>query len=162
MPRVYTLQTEQRLAKPIEPVFDFFSRPGNLQSITPPWLDFRIIESPRELRVGSQIRYSLRWRFIPLRWLTEITAWEPPHRFIDKQISGPYTLWEHEHRFVAEGKEGTYIYDTVRYSLPFGIFGKLAHDAWVRSDLQKIFDFRRIKIEELLTSGSDSEIRIGR
>ena len=148
MSHVYALQTEQFLPVPIDSVFEFFSRPENLQSITPPWLDFRIVESPRDVQVGSLIRYSLRWRLIPVHWLTEITAWDPPHRFVDKQISGPYTLWEHEHKFIAE-KGGTRIYDTVRYSLPFAALGRFSHFVWIAADLKKIFDFRRAKIEEL-------------
>jgi ligand-binding SRPBCC domain-containing protein len=149
MAEVHTLIREQWLPKEIEIIFDFFSRPENLQVITPPWLDFRIVESPHDLHVGSLIHYSLRWRSVPLRWTTKITAWDPPHRFIDAQIYGPYTLWEHEHRFCAENN-GTRIHDTVRYSLPFGFLGKLTHRGWVQSDLNKIFDFRRVKMEELL------------
>lgn len=148
MAKVFTLSREQWLPKPIELVFEFFSRPENLQSITPPWLDFRIVESPRDLCVGSLIHYTLRWRHVPLRWTTQITAWDPPRRFIDTQISGPYTLWEHEHRFVPEST-GTRIYDTVRYSLPLGFLGTLTHRGWVESDLNKIFDFRRQQMEEL-------------
>src|SRR5689334_22619878 len=148
MPKVYTLTREQWLPKPIELVFEFFSRPENLQSITPPWLDFRIVESPDVLTVGSLIHYSLRWRFVPIRWTTRITAWNPPRRFVDAQISGPYTLWEHEHRFVPESN-GTRICDTVRYSLPLSFLGAIAHRGWVRSDLDSIFDFRRVKMEEV-------------
>src|SRR5947208_2569647 len=148
MAKVYTLISEQWLPKQIEIVFDFFSRPENLQSITPAWLDFKIVDSPHDLHVGSLIHYSLRWRFVPLRWTTKITGWDPPHRFIDTQISGPYTLWEHEHRFCAENN-GTRIYDTVRYSLPLGFLGTLTHRGWVKSDLKKIFDFRRVKMENL-------------
>ena len=149
MSKVYTLTREQWLPNPIDLVFDFFSRPENLQSITPPWLDFRIVESPRELTVGSLIHYSLRWRLIPLRWTTRITAWDPPNSFVDAQVSGPYTLWEHEHRFVEEAG-GTRIYDSVHYSLPLAFLGTLAHRGWVRADLEGIFDFRRQKIEQLL------------
>src|SRR5581483_11660970 len=149
MAKVYTLTREQWLPKPIDRVFEFFSRPENLQSITPPWLDFRIVESPAELEAGSLIHYSLRWRLVPLRWTTKITAWDPPDRFVDAQLSGPYTLWEHEHRFVPEN-HGTRIYDRVRYSLPFGLLGTLAHRGWVKADLDKIFDFRRVKMEELM------------
>src|SRR5690349_18619650 len=149
MTTVYTLTREQWLPKPVELVFEFFSRPENLQSITPPWLDFRIVEAPPNLAVGSLIHYSLRWRLVPLRWTTEITVWDPPRHFVDTQISGPYILWEHEHRFVPDAN-GTRIHDNVRYSLPFGFLGTLTHRAWVQSDLDKIFDFRRAKMEELL------------
>ena len=76
----------------------FFSRPENLQEITPGWLDFHIVRVDPELQTGSLIEYRLRWHGIPMRWSSEITDWSPPHRFIDNQIRGPYTRWHHEHR----------------------------------------------------------------
>jgi ligand-binding SRPBCC domain-containing protein len=75
-------------ARPIEEVFAFFSRPENLQVITPAWLDFAMVDAPPSLAAGSFIRYRLRWRFIPICWTTEITGCDPPHRFVDHQKSG--------------------------------------------------------------------------
>ena len=79
--------------------------------------------------------------------MTEITAWEPPHRFADVQLSGPYAKWEHEHRFVAEG-EATRILDSVTYALPFGVLGSIAHRLRVRHDVETIFGYRRAAIEK--------------
>ena len=93
---LYYLEREQWLPRPIEEVFSFFSRPENLQVITPSWLDFRVIEAPDELEAGALIRYRLRWRRWPIRWTTEFTVWNPPHGFVDRQLSGPYALWNHE------------------------------------------------------------------
>ncbi|SRR5581483_1349690 len=137
----YILKREQWLPRPVVEVFAFFSRPENLQVLTPPWLDFRIVESPESLAKGSLIRYRLRLRGFPIRWTTEITEWKPPFRFVDLQLSGPYRLWNHEHDFVEE-RGGTRICDRVTYALPFGIIGRLAHGAFVEADVQRIFDFR--------------------
>ena len=72
------------------------------RSITPPWLDFRMVKTPQTLAAGSLIRYRLRWRWLPIRWTTEISEWDPPHRFVDREVSGPYALWNHEHRFTSQ------------------------------------------------------------
>jgi len=40
--------------------------------------------------------------------------------------------------------------DRVRYRLPFGPAGAVAHLAFVRRDLEKIFDFRRDEVERRL------------
>ena len=98
--KINTLQSEAWVPRPREEVFDFFSRAENLEVLMPPWLNFSI-SSPRslEMKTGTRIQYRLRLHGIPLRWESEITAWEPTHRFVDEQRSGPYRLWIHEHQF---------------------------------------------------------------
>jgi ligand-binding SRPBCC domain-containing protein len=128
-------------------VFDFFSLAQNLSLLTPPWLEFKMVEAP-ELRAGALIHYRLRIHGLPARWTTKITEWAPPHRFVDIQLSGPYQLWHHEHVFTA-GRDGTTMADTVRYALPFGPLGRLAHWAFVGHDLQHVFDYRAQKMREL-------------
>ncbi len=121
--------------------FDFFSRPENLQVITPPWLDFRMVATPQRLQARSLIRYRLRWRWLPIRWATEISQWNPPHGFVDRELSGPYALWNHEHSFLAH-EGGTMMRDRVTYALPLGVFGWVAHKTLVKRDVERIFDFR--------------------
>lgn len=139
--RLYCLQREQWLPRPIDEVFSFFSRPENLQTITPPWLDFRMVESPQALAGGSLIRYRLCWHSMPIHGASEITVWRPPYRFVDRQLSGPYALWNHEHSFsVRQG--GTVMRDFVTYALPLGEVGRLAYALFVKRDIESIFDFR--------------------
>ena len=145
--RLYYLEQEQWLLRPIEEVFAFFSRPENLPFITPPWLDFRIVENPESLEAGSLIRYRMAWHGVPVRWTSEIVVWEPPNRFVDRQLSGPYALWNHEHRFLRR-EGGTLLRDFVTYALPFGIAGWLAQSLLVRRDLKRTFDFRAESMRE--------------
>jgi len=136
------------VARPLNEVFDFFSRAENLQELTPPWLHFHILSvDPQPVRKGTLIRYSLRWRIFPIRWTTEIVEWDPPHGFVDVQLKGPYQLWRHQHRFIAEGN-GTRILDEIQYRLPFGVFGKLAHALKVRHDVEGIFNYRKRAVEK--------------
>lgn len=144
----YCLDREQWLPRPIDEVFHFFSRPENLQVITPPWLDFRMVESPTVLQPGSLIRYRLRWRGMPIRWTTEISKWNPPAGFVDREISGPYAMWNHEHWFV-ERDRGTTMRDRVTYALPLGLAGRVAQRMFVGRDLESLFDFRAEKIRRL-------------
>ena len=142
-------RSEQVVPRRIEDVFDFFSRAENLQQITPPWLNFRILSvDPNPVRRGTLIRYSLRWRIFPIRWTSEIVEWDPPHRFVDVQLKGPYSLWRHEHRFLAEGIS-TRIIDEVQYALPFGVVGRIANKLKVKKDVETIFAYRQKAVEEL-------------
>jgi ligand-binding SRPBCC domain-containing protein len=145
----HRLVREQWLDRPIDEVFEFFADAGNLEAITPPWLRFRIL-TPRPIPMasGTLIDYTLRVRGMPVRWRTEIVDWSPPLRFVDQQLRGPYRLWHHLHEFFDEG-DRTRMVDTVDYELPLGPLGRFAHWAWVKNDLREIFDYRRMKIDEM-------------
>lgn len=136
----YVLTTEQWFPRPPAEVFQFFADATNLEAITPPWLHFHVLTPrPIDMRAGQLIDYKLRLHHIPIFWRTEIPVWEPPFRFIDRQIKGPYHLWVHEHTFEAQGA-GTLVRDRVEYRVPGG---RLIHRLLVRRDLERIFTFRR-------------------
>jgi len=146
MPRDYQLQTRLFVARDLETTFRFFADAGNLQRLTPPWLDFSILTPrPIPMRAGALIDYRIRVHGISIRWQTEIAEWQPPHRFVDRQLRGPYRLWHHTHTFTPVAG-GTVVEDTVRYR-PLG--GALVHALFVRRDLQGIFTFRQ---EEILNA----------
>lgn len=138
------------LGLPRERVFAFFADAGNLERITPPQLNFHIVTpQPIEMRPGTLIDYRLRLRGFPITWRTEISIWEPPHRFVDRQLSGPYKQWIHTHTFTGLGPSETLIEDEVRYRLPFEPLGDAAHFI-VRRELEKIFDFRQKEVGRLM------------
>jgi len=120
-------------------VFSFFSNARNLQSITPPWLNFEIL-TPGEIRMhaGAYIDYRLRVRRLPLQWRSEITEWVPMVRFVDVQRRGPYRYWKHTHTFF-DLDGGTLCRDEVEYAVPGG---RLINWLLVRRDIEKIFSYR--------------------
>ena len=146
---IHTLRSEQFVDRPIEEVFAFFSDAGNLQQITPDYLDFEILTPrPIEMRPGILLDYRLKWHGLPLRWRTKILQWNPPHGFIDLQLKGPYKLWHHTHTFTRENG-GTIVGDTVNYELPLGPLGEIAHAVMVKKDVATIFEFRRQQITRI-------------
>ena len=149
----YLLQREQWIPRPVEEVFTFFADARNLEALTPAWLGFQIVSpEPIVMRSGACIRYRLRWHGYPVRWVTEIQSWNPPTEFIDVQAQGPYRLWHHMHCFEpVDG--GTLMRDMVRYLLPLGIVGRIAHACLLRSDLEAIFDYRAVKVSEVRGAG---------
>ncbi len=142
----HRLQTELWLPQTVEEVFKFFADPGNLQRITPPWLRFEIL-NPKcaPVTAGTILDYRVRLRGIPLRWRSEITVWEPPTRFVDTQIKGPYSLWIHEHTFV-EFSGGTVAGDKVTYAVPGG---RIVNKLLVAPDLARIFQYRHEVLQNL-------------
>ena len=147
--RTYTLQAEQRIARPLGEIFPFFAEPRNLERLTPPWLRFEILTPGRlEMRAGLLIDYRIRLHGLPLRWQSEITVWDPPRRFIDEQRRGPYRLWIHEHTF-EESQGVTTVRDCVNYAV-FG--GAMIRRLFVAPDLERIFSFRREALQQLFGS----------
>lgn len=143
--------SELWLARPPAEIFPFFAEAKNLGNITPPWLRFQIITPGRiEMRVGTLIDYRVVLHGLPLSWRTKITVWEPPYRFVDEQVKGPYQRWIHEHRF-QESDGGTMCFDQVRYAI---LGGWIINRLFVEGDVREIFKFRAIKLTELFGSGS--------
>jgi ligand-binding SRPBCC domain-containing protein len=137
--RVHEFQSELWLPVPPAELFPFFADAANLDALTPPWLHFQIVTpTPIVLREGTLIDYRLRVRGVPLRWRTRINVWQPPHRFVDEQLRGPYRQWIHEHTFEPHDG-GTLVRDLVRYVVPFDL---VTHRWLVRPDIVKIFHFR--------------------
>lgn len=146
MPR-HRLTASQVVARPIEEVFEFFSKPENLGRITPPSMGFERLTDDFEMREGLEIAYRIRPLLgIPMRWRARIEAFDPPHSFVDIQLAGPYRRWHHRHTFT-EVEGGTRIDDEVEYELPLGPLGSLAHRAVVRGQLLEIFRHRARTIE---------------
>lgn len=136
----FILEAEQFLPRPLDSVFPFFADARNLERLTPPTLNFEILtKAPLEMRAGALIDYRLRLHGMPLRWQSEIRAWEPPFRFVDFQTRGPYSLWHHEHLFESKD-DGTLVRDRVTYNLFGGLF---IEPLFVRPDLRRIFVFRQ-------------------
>ena len=150
----HCLKRDTWIARPIDEVYAFFADAGNLQRITPPELRFRIrTPLPVEMKPGALIDYRLALFGVPFGWRTEISSWEPPRRFVDRQLTGPYRCWVHTHEFSPEGG-GTRMRDRVEYALPLGAVGLLALPL-VRRQLTRIFDYRERTIQGLLTVRSD-------
>lgn len=160
--KVHVLHREQILPGLSPPeVFPFFADARNLEAITPPLLRFGLrTPGPIAMGTGTFLQYRLRLRGVPVQWRTLIQDWEPPHRFVDVQVRGPYALWHHTHTFAAV-PEGTLMTDTVRYAIGFGPLGELARRAVVDRDLEAIFDFRAERVPLLVGGTQAVEDEVG-
>ncbi len=148
----HILERKQIIKRPQTEVFEFFADAGNLEKITPPELNFRII-SPQtiDIKKGALIDYKLKLRGIPITWKTEITQWNPPCSFVDYALKSPYKQWIHLHTFEENEAGETIMKDIVRYRLPLEPLGDLAH-FYVKKELKYIFDYRYKVIEGIFKS----------
>ena len=152
----HQLVTEQWVPQPIDRVFEFFSTPENLGTLTPGFLHFKILKiSHPRIQEGTVLDYQLKLHGIPVRWQSQITGWVPGKRFSDQQTRGPYAFWHHTHEFY-EARGGTVIRDNVVYKLPGWVPGDILAHAYIKKDLEKIFMFRREQIERLFVQNPKS------
>ncbi len=152
---IHRLVTTQVIPRPLETVWDFFSTPKNLNTLTPPGMGFEFIQgADQPMYLGQLIQYRIQiLPIIKATWLTEITHLEPMSHFVDEQRLGPYQFWYHEHRF-REVTDGTLATDTVTYSVPFApLGGDIIHALAIRPKLQSIFSYRQLKINQLFNKG---------
>ena len=147
---VHHLKQSQTLPVDREVLWEFISVPQNLNKITPPDMAFEIIgESPEKTYTGLLLEYRVK---VPLlgwsTWLTEIKYVQEGVSFMDEQRVGPYKLWLHTHK-LEDVDGGTRMTDDIRYIVPFGPIGWIANALFVGRTLRRIFDYRRVKMEEL-------------
>lgn len=145
----HLLLMEQWTPQPVEKIFEFFSNADNLKTLTPDFLGFKVLsQSTDKLEKGTRLDYRIGLHGIPVRWQTLILEFKDGEMFRDTQTKGPYALWFHTHEFIPSNG-GTVIRDKVYYRLPVDYFTDPVAHPFVRKDLEKIFMYRRAKVEEL-------------
>ena len=146
-------QLERNFSIDVDPIilWDFIATPRNLDQITPPELEFKILSHvPEVMYDGLQIEYEIK---VPLFgrkcWITEISEIVPGDSFIDTQLEGPYRYWRHFHQLLPSGINGSLMIDRIDYELPFGLLGAATHQLVVRHQLASIFDYRENTLRKI-------------
>ncbi|TWU23080.1 Epimerase family protein [Novipirellula galeiformis] len=154
MSQKHRYQVTTPLAVTVEDAFAYHQRRGALQRLIPPWESVAIESSDDSLSVGSRVVLTAKIAGLPLRWVAEHTEYDPPHRFADTQVSGPFASWDHQHEFrnldpTASGNLSS-LTDTVEYQLPAGALGNGVGNAMARKKLESMFAYRhRITSDDL-------------
>lgn len=141
----------QFIPRPLDAVWKFFSRPENLNAITPDDMSFEILSDIKnvEMYEGMMIMYKISPLLnIKMDWVTEITYIKDQRYFIDEQRFGPYALWHHEHHF-EEHDGGTLMTDILHYKVPYGIIGTIADAIFVNNKVEAIFTYRVKAVDKL-------------
>ncbi len=142
-------RAEALLPAPLDRTFAFFADAANLERLTPPWVNFRILTPmPVVMREGLEIDYRIAIHGVPMPWRSRIDVWEPGVRFVDRQIWGPYRWWRHEHRFEAVGS-ATRVIDEIAFVPRLRrVSGRM-----VRRDVERIFAYRQQALAGVFGSG---------
>jgi len=127
-----------RLDAPSTEVFRWHERPGALERLIPPWDRVEVINRTGGIENGSRVTL----RGPGGRWIVEHRDVVPDTQFRDVLLRGPFSRWEHTHRMKPEGEGACLLEDRIEYTLPLGLLGSAVAGAYVRSSLERLFDYR--------------------
>lgn len=143
---------EQSVPVPREALFAFHSTPANLALLLEGWSGFEMIEHAGHIRPGSRVRVAQRVAGLRHEMCFEHFVLEPPARFGERQVGGPFTRFEHVHEFAEQGG-ATRIVDRVSFELPLHLGGRAAERWVVAPTLRRFFEFRRGAYQRLAAAG---------
>lgn len=143
---------EQFVEAPRDVLFAFHSDPANLAVLLAGWRGFELLSHAGHIRPQARVRVRQAAGPFRLEMTFEHFVLEPPHRFSERQVQGPFTRFEHVHEFKESG-EGTTITDRVEFGLPWHLGGALAERCVAAPLLRRFFEFRRAAYRRLCESG---------
>ncbi|MCP9236879.1 SRPBCC family protein [Lewinella sp. JB7] len=146
------LESVTTVPRSLAETWDFFSRPENLEKLTPPEVKFEIVSpvAGREMYEGMIVQYRVTpFPGFTADWVTEITHIRHHEHFIDDQRVGPFALWHHQHHFRAVTAGETEMRDILHYQAPLRFLGTIADKLFVHRQVKKIFSEREKAIRQL-------------
>lgn len=66
---------------------------------------------------GEDVTWEARHFGVRWRMTSRIVEFDPPHRFVDEMVRGPFRTFRHEHRFESAGG-GTRMTDVITFTTP--------------------------------------------
>lgn len=137
-----TFERQTSLPASVAEAFAWHERPGALDRLIPPWENVQVEQRPEGIQNGARVVLLNRMGPLGFRWLAEHDTYEPPHKFRDIQLSGPFAKWEHTHRFAAEGPVQSCLEDKIDYRLPGGWLGRLVGRKLIQQRIARMFAYR--------------------
>jgi ligand-binding SRPBCC domain-containing protein len=98
--------------------------------------------------IGESVTWRARHFGVNLEHTSQITAFDPPHFFVDEMIKGPFESFCHEYHFQAESG-GTVMTDVFEYRSPFGPLGSIADVLFLERYIRKLLEGRNDEIRRV-------------
>jgi ligand-binding SRPBCC domain-containing protein len=150
----HVIETRCWLPRPRADVFAFFADPRSLEQLVPR-LHWRA--PPPPLDTGAVLDFRVAIFGVPTTWRLIVREWDPPHRFVDALVRGPFARWEHRHRFVegpehaaTGGRPGTWVEDRLTYRFAGGPLGRALDALGASARVEAAFASRRERLRVLL------------
>jgi ligand-binding SRPBCC domain-containing protein len=151
---IYTFTYTQTIDADIELVWDFFSKPKNLEKVSVAKSKVKV-DLDLNTRVEVGLEFSVAMRVLGLInqvILTKVTQIQKPTLFEDVQVSGPFKYWSHKHFFEAKSQYSTIVKDEISFELPMGLIGSAFFELYLKKELLQTFKYREEQLRKLFPS----------
>jgi ligand-binding SRPBCC domain-containing protein len=98
------------------------------------------------IELDEEVTWRGRHFGIVQTFTSRITAFDRPHHFRDEMQRGAFKSFKHDHDFESDGAR-TKMIDTLAFSAPFGILGRIAEALVLRRYLEKLLVTRAAVIK---------------
>lgn len=105
-------------------LFDFHLDTNNIKLITPKHTKVELLDYEDSTYEGKIVKLKTTRAFICMNWIIKIEKLKYPNLLVDVALKSPFSYWEHSHIFTQKGNLCE-LKDSIKFKLPFGIFGKL-------------------------------------
>jgi uncharacterized protein len=133
-------------------LFAFHENPDNLTRFLRGWATFRMVANEGHIRIGSITRVQERVGPLWIPMTFEHFVYEPPRRFGERQVRGPFKRLEHIHQFEGIGSR-TVMRDLLEVALPWYLGGELATRLFIAPKFRRFFAYRHAEMDRLLKAG---------
>lgn len=103
---------------------------------------------PGPITLGQHVTFETVRFGIRGRLTVAVVELDRPHRFVDEMTDGWFGSFTHAHDLIAKDG-GTLLRDTLTWTSPFGIFGKLIDGFVLKRHLEALVKLRNKKLKAL-------------
>ena len=143
---MYTFEHETIVDESIENTFSWFEKEGSFRRLMPPWEVSEEVFADDTIDVGSIRIFKFPFGPIKMKWVAKHTIYDPPNKFKDIMVKGPFWKWEHVHNFKTENGK-TIIKDLVKYQVPFGALGYFFAGWSIKKRIKRMFIARELRLK---------------
>lgn len=108
------------------------------------------------IELGETVTWRGRHFGVTQELTSEISAFDRPRHFQDRMVKGAFASFVHDHDFETTSG-GTRMTDTVRFSAPLGVLGKLAEVLFLRRHVENLLAQRGETIKLAVETGAPAK-----
>jgi uncharacterized protein (TIGR01777 family) len=140
MPNRLIVERTTRIECPLEEVWQWHTRPGAFERLTPPWEKVRLLERTGGIENGARVVLEVKAGPVHFRWVAVHVRWRAAASWTSR--CGPFATWAHEHEMTADGPGWMIMRDCVTCEPPFGSAGSFFSAPVIRHRLERTLRYR--------------------